>query len=767
MKHFSFRLFISLGLMAAVLTGCSRDPNVRKQKYFESGQRYFAKGKYREAAIEFRNATEVDPTFAAAHYQLAETFTKLQDWQHVYFELSRTLELQPDNYKAHQEIAALLIASGQPGSLKMAQDHIDLLQQKLPNDPDTHMTLASLLGREKKFNEAIAEANNAISLAPDRGDYYLRLAVLQNEANLPEGAEQNFKKAIDMKATVVNPRLALAAFYQSHRRYSEAEQQVQQVIAANPKDTDSRKSLAQLYMAQGKRTEAEAFLKQVKHDFPDLSAGYRMLGDFYFATGDIDKATSEYESLYHDHPKDLQVDKNYIQLLLLKDRVDEAKKLDDALLKAHAKDPEGLTFRGEIQMRQGKPGDAVQTLQSVVSSNPEMAVAHYQLGLAQNISGDSDRAATEWRQATQIDPAMLEPHRALAAYALQKKDISGLEQEATQIINIQPASADGYALRAFSFTQRKQFAASEQDSRKAIELAPQSYMGYLQMGNLRVAQGKLTESEGWFKQALTHDPNSVDALHNLMEVYLAEKHPEKAIAAAQEQIQLSPNNSAFYTLLGSTQLASRDFANAQVALKKAVEISKNNREAYLLLIRAQYQSGSTDEALATCAAAERDNPKEAAFYALEGSGHEKKHDLDAAKAAYQKALDLRRDDPTISNNLAYVLLETNSNPDLALQLAQTARRALPENSNVADTLGWAFYEKGVYQSAISMFEEAIKLAAKHKEPESATFHYHLGLAYARAAQPALAKQNLERVLKIDPNYTDAADVKKELAQLKS
>jgi tetratricopeptide (TPR) repeat protein len=378
-----------------------------------------------------------------------------------------------------------------------------------------------------------------------------------------------------------------------------------------------------------------------------------------------------------------------------------------------------------------------------------------------------DRAATEWRQATQLNPSMVEAHRALAAYALQKKDMSGLEQEAAQIINIQPGSADGYALRAYSFTQRKQFAGSEQDSRKAIELAPQSYMGYLQMGNLRVAQGKLADSESWFKQALTHDPNSIDSLHNLMEVYVAQKHTEKAIAAAQEQIKLSPNNSAFYTLLGSTQMTTKDYADAQTALKKAVDLNKNNGQAYLLLIRAQFLSGAIDSSLATCAAAERDNPKEAAFYALQGSAYEKKHDLESAKASYQKALELRRDDPSISNNLAYLLLETNSNPDLALQLARTARRGMPENSNAADTLGWAFYQKGVYQSAISMFEEAIKLAAKHKEPESATFHYHLGLAYAKAAQPALAKENFERVLKIDPNYADAADVRKQLAQLKS
>src|ERR1700687_1803714 len=107
-----FRLLLALGCLAALFTACSRDPNVRKQKYFESGQRYFDKGKYREAVIEFRNATEVDPQFAAAHYQMGQAYLKLQDWIHAYGELNRTLELEPDNSKAHVDLANLMIASG-------------------------------------------------------------------------------------------------------------------------------------------------------------------------------------------------------------------------------------------------------------------------------------------------------------------------------------------------------------------------------------------------------------------------------------------------------------------------------------------------------------------------------------------------------------------------------------------------------------------------------------------------------------------------------
>ena len=98
---------------------------------------------------------------------------------------------------------------------------------------------------------------------------------------------------------------------------------------------------------------------------------------------------------------------------------------------------------------------------------------------------------------------------------------------------------------------------------------------------------------------------------------------------------------------------------------------------------------------------------------------------------------------------------------MALAMAQTARRGLPESANTADTLGWAYYCKGIYPAAIQLFRQALD-----KSPRSATFHYHLGLAYQKLDKRLLARQHLEDVLKINPNYPEIEDVKKALAQLR-
>jgi tetratricopeptide (TPR) repeat protein len=130
-------------------------------------------------------------------------------------------------------------------------------------------------------------------------------------------------------------------------------------------------------------------------------------------------------------------------------------------------------------------------------------------------------------------------------------------------------------------------------------------------------------------------------------------------------------------------------------------------------------------------------------------------------------LTLKPQDALASNNLALVILRNGGDLNVALSLAETARQGMPESSNVADTLGWIYYQKGAYQSAVSLLQEALKLQQKNNLPDSANLHYHLGMAYAKTGQAKLARQQLQLMLKINPNSHDAAEATKQLSLLRS
>jgi tetratricopeptide (TPR) repeat protein len=760
-----FRLGLILTLVAACLSGCTRDPNVRKQKYLESGERYFEKGQYAEAAIQFKNAVQIDSGFADAHYRMAQALLKLQQWGPAYQELGRTIELQPENYQARIDLANLVIAGR---DFKQAKEQTDLLLDKQPNNPQVHIALANLQIGQENLPGAMQEMQKAIALDPGSWEPYLDLALIQTRADLPDAAEVNFKKAAELNPKGVQAQLALGGYYQSRSRFPEAEEQFRRAMELDPKDPDPPAALARLYVSEGKNAQAEDFLKQAKARFPDNSTGYRMLGDFYFATGDLDKAAAEYAVIYHDHPKDIQVKKNYIQLLILKSRVDEARKLNDEILAIAPNDSEGLIYRGQIQLRDGHASDAAQTLQNALKNDPGNAVAHYHLGLALDQLGNPARALDEWRAAVRLRPDLVDAQRALANAAVRSGDMNAMEQAATQIINQQPGSPDGYAMRALSKINRQQFSAAAEDVKKAIDVAPQRAIGYIQLGNLNLVQKQYSKAGEAYQQALDRDPNSNDALSGLMNSYLAGKQTDKAIAAANAQITKSPNNSAFYDLLGTVLFNSKkDLDGAEAAFTKAAALDKNNADALLKLGQVQVAKGSADKAIATYQQSLKDNPREPSFYTLMGELYESKQDWGNAKDSYQKALELKPEDPLASNNLAYVMLQSGGNVDVALGFARTARRGMPDSPAAADTLGWVLYQKGAYQSAVDLFKESLKLAEKSKEPDDPNVHYHLGLAYEKTGQNDLARQHLERVLKLNPNYSDAAEVKKQLAQLQS
>jgi len=223
-----------------------------------------------------------------------------------------------------------------------------------------------------------------------------------------------------------------------------------------------------------------------------------------------------------------------------------------------------------------------------------------------------------------------------------------------------------------------------------------------------------------------------------------------------------PSNAGFHIMLGQLLMDQRkDLAGAEQEFRQASNLDKKSSEAMVKLGVVQNERGNPEQALQTYASGAQANPKQVVFYLLAGSIYQGKHDWEHAKQQYQKALEVQPENPVASNNLAYVMLQEGGNVDVAFAMAQTARRQLPDNANSADTLGWAFYHKHVYTSAINLFKEALK-----KEPDNALYNYHLGLAYAKSGQTALARQQLERVVKIKPDFPEIDQLRQAVAEAK-
>src|SRR5579863_2438273 len=105
------RIVNGAGLALAVLSlgACSRNANT----YLASGDAYFKAGKYSEAVIQYRNAVQLRPGLAQAHYKLALAAVQARSLQEAYKEFRETVTLDPANRDAQLQFAALSLAAKQ------------------------------------------------------------------------------------------------------------------------------------------------------------------------------------------------------------------------------------------------------------------------------------------------------------------------------------------------------------------------------------------------------------------------------------------------------------------------------------------------------------------------------------------------------------------------------------------------------------------------------------------------------------------------------
>jgi tetratricopeptide (TPR) repeat protein len=113
-----------------------------------------------------------------------------------------------------------------------------------------------------------------------------------------------------------------------------------------------------------------------------------------------------------------------------------------------------------------------------------------------------------------------------------------------------------------------------------------------------------------------------------------------------------------------------------------------------------------------------------------------------------------------ANNLAYLYSEHGGDKEKALQLAQTAKEAAPEDPRISDTLGWILYKRGVFQRALPLLEESAA-----KLPDEPAIQYHLGMTYAKVGNKEAARKALTLAATAKQNFADLADAKRALTEL--
>lgn len=751
-KFAALGLALALGV-AFTSNGCTFDPNKRKLKLLSRADSYAAARKCAEASIVYANALQIDARFVEAHYGMAKCALRNSNWSLAYRELSVTVDLQPNNLPARLDLAQLLAIGGKSSEARIQA--LAVLNQD-PTQSKAAMVLAQADNALGSYDDAIREAQTALRLDPTSTAPYLNIALLEIKKD-PNAAEMHLAQALAIDPKSEPALMALASLHQSQQRWAAAEKDLSAAIEIAPKSPSPRRALASLYLRRHQETSAERVFIDAKQQAPDDPGMYRMLADFYVAQGRNVQALAEFAELCAQHQKDLEIRKTYVQLLLSNHRIDEAATLNAEILKNAPFDSQALITSGQIDIEQGRFDDGAKVLERALKSAPEDAGGHYYLGVAYEQKRNGNQAEMQWREAVRLRPDMIAAWRSLASTAIRRADWSGLGLIADQMKNRFPHDTEGYALHATARMNQGDAITAERDLKQLISLFPKSASGYVGLAQLCVYQKRWNEAESLFRSGLTQEPGSLHAIRGLLNLYLAKNELPKASDLVRGALDRDPHNSELYVLQAEAHLRANQQGPAGLSLLRSLQIDNHNINAWILLARLQASLDRIDDAIANYRQAIDLAPKNASLHVLIGGLYEAQKNWQQAQDSYRKALDLQPEDAVAANNLAYLLLEHGGDPNTALALAQTARRASPDQSSIADTLGWAYYRVGAYSAAEPLLQEAARKSGKNL-----TYHYHLGLTYRQMKDSARARAEFNRVISLDPQSSVAEDARQAL-----
>ncbi len=136
------------------------------------------------------------------------------------------------------------------------------------------------------------------------------------------------------------------------------------------------------------------------------------------------------------------------------------------------------------------------------------------------------------------------------------------------------------------------------------------------------------------------------------------------------------------------------------------------------------------------------------------------NEYEKAQAHYEAILRLAPRFAPAANNLAWILAEHGGNLDVALSHAQMAREQQPNDSHIADTLGWIYYKKNANLLATNLLKESVG-----KLPHEPAIHFHYGMAQQKNGDRTGAKKSFQTALELSQTFNGSEEARKMLAEL--
>ena len=715
-----FRI-VTLILAATLITACSKQ--ARKTRFLAEADTYFKAGDYDKAKVSYLKVVQLDP----------------------------------QNALAFERIGAMWLEEGAPlraGPFLVKAGELE------PKNAQNRIRLARCYLAAEHLADATKEALKVLEQVPDNGD---AIVVLTDAARSNEEIEeavqqlQKFPKTDDASF-----HLASANLFLYKGDLAAAGEALQHALAADPKSSAAHMAMGDLHLLQKDPKQAGEEYKKAAELAPVRSIERLKHAAFELQTGNIEETRKVANDIIKQAPDYLPAWCLLAELALRDKKYDEALSLLENVFSRDPQYIDGRRLESEVLLAKGDAKKAIEVLESLDHTYPDIALVKYQLGRAYLRNNNPNQAKAALEQAVSISPNYTEPILLLAEINLRSGHGDIVIEPMINLLKRRPDLKSAALILAAAYGSLDRFDDAAAVLQGQAGLAPQDLQLQMALG-LTFRQAKRNDdARQAFEKAAELAPDSVGPVNLIVDLDLMEKRFDAARQRIHRQFEKTPDSPAAHFFEGKILAAEEKWEAAEAELQKTLLLDPNFTAAYDLLVQGYLATNKFPEAISELQGELAKHPKNSPALMTLAMMYEKMKDFPKARDAYEKLLSIEPNFVQALNNLAYLYAERLSDVDKAYDLARKARDLQGQDPAVGDTFGWVLYKRGNYQQALPILQESAQ-----KIPDNPEIQFHLGMTAYMMGQTDLARVALQKAARATKDFPGKDEGKRRLALLES
>jgi tetratricopeptide (TPR) repeat protein len=786
----------SLSLLENVL---ARDP-ANLEGLILQAEAWLGRGETKKAIEGLQSLAVAFPNVPLINYHLARAYLADNNSAEAAAALNDAIAGKPDYAEAILLRGELDLRNG---NAPLVVPAILGLLKKHPGLVPARVLLAEAYRASGRLDDAAASIRDQIRSGLQSPDAYFRLGLILRQQQKVDEAGAAFEHALELTPENLPIIEQLVELDISRKDFEAAMQRARQQLAKEPNLPGAYFLEGKIYFAQGEWDRAEAALHKALDLDPNFSSAFDLLISTYVSTKKLDQAIKELQTVLSKSPDNVRA---VTSLALIYDKMQDYAKAADTyekLLLIRPDSAEAMNNLAYIYAEHLNQIDKAYELshkaRALRPSDPLIADT---LGWTLYKNADYQEAQTLLRESAERLPeaAEVQFHFGVASYMMADSNAAQKAfQRALGAEHDFPAKAEAQRRLAFLENGAKHELSTDQ-LQELLRKQPDDVIAWMRLGGSYENTGDVVRAASAYEEALKINSELLPAAVKLAELNAGPlRNKDMAFSFAKRARDLAPNDAQVAGLLGGIVHQLGNFSWAYSLLQESARKLSGDAKILHDYAWTAYSLGKVSDArrIMQRALEVQPDPKTAedaksflAMTALEDTpeglamSEPEIRRILAMDGAYVPALlakadlqvqrgdagsavvicneILRRypDFAPAQKRLASLYLNDPARIDEAYGLALKATNTLPDDPELAQTLGELSYKRKEFPYAIQWFQESAR-----KKPLRGKDLYYLGMSQLRMSQDSESRKTLEKALAAGLQEPMSRDAKAVLTEL--